>query len=84
MMGMVDMENCVLYRSLDDLQAKLAVLRRDSGLADRIAAAGQALAERDFGYDKVARDFLAALEPPLRKPLVSRRLLRKQYGYQEP
>lgn len=39
-LGFRDMENIVLYRSVADIQEKLAILRLDTALAERIARSG--------------------------------------------
>ena len=65
-LGFVDMENLVLYHDVDELQAKLQRLRAEPALADRIAAAGQALAEREYSFARVGERIAAALAPPLR------------------
>ena len=65
-LGFVDMENLVLYRDVDELQAKLRILRADSALADRIAATGQALVEREYTFDRIGARIVEALNPPLR------------------
>ncbi|HRI90747.1 MAG TPA: glycosyltransferase [Accumulibacter sp.] len=78
-LGLQDMHNVVLYRNLDDCQAKLQRLRADPELADSITAAGCALAQARFGYDSIARAIADALQPPLRKPVI-RRLLGFPYS----
>lgn len=65
-LGFVDMENLVLYRDVDELQAKLRRLRAAPALADRIAAAGQALVEREYNYERIGARIAAALAPELR------------------
>lgn len=45
-LGFRDMENIVLYRSVADIQEKLAILRLDTALAERIARSGQAAGHR--------------------------------------
>jgi len=65
-LGLVDMENIVLYRDVDELTRKLAILRADSDHCDRIAASGQLLAERYFSFAQVGARIVEALEPPLR------------------
>ncbi|ANQ86736.1 glycosyltransferase [Azoarcus olearius] len=65
-LGFRDMETVVLYRSAEELSTKLAVLRADAALTERIAAAGQALVERDFRFDVLGRRIAEALAPPLR------------------
>lgn len=72
-LGFRDMENVVLYRDAAELSAKLAVLREDARLASRIAAAGQALAEREYRFDRLGEKIAQALVPPLREhPPLSR------------
>lgn len=61
-----DMENVVLYRDAGELSMKLAVLRADPALAARVAAAGQALAEREYRFDRLGERIAQALVPPLR------------------
>jgi glycosyltransferase involved in cell wall biosynthesis len=65
-LGFRDMHNVVLYRSAEELSARLAQLRADEALASRIARAGQALVERDFSFDVLGRRIAGALAPPLR------------------
>lgn len=66
-LGFVDMENLVLYRSLDELRSKLAILRSDPALAVRIAAAGRALAEERYSFLQIGRRIVEALDEPLRE-----------------
>jgi glycosyltransferase involved in cell wall biosynthesis len=65
-LGFVDMENLVLFRNADELREKLQSLRADSVRADRIAAAGQALVEREYTYARIAERIVEALRSPLR------------------
>jgi glycosyltransferase involved in cell wall biosynthesis len=65
-LGFVDMENLVLFRNTDELREKLQRLRADPAQADRIAAAGQALVEREYFYERIAERIVEALRPPLR------------------
>jgi spore maturation protein CgeB len=65
-LGFVDMENLVLFHSADELKEKLQRLRADPALANRIAAAGQALVEREFTHARVGERIAEALRPPLR------------------
>ena len=65
-LGFVDMENLVLFRDVDELREKLQCLRADPAQADRIAAAGQALVEREYFYERIAERIVEALRPPLR------------------
>lgn len=65
-LGFEDMHNLVLYRNVDELQAKLAMLRTQPDLASRIAAAGQALVERDYAFSRIGERCVEALQAPLR------------------
>lgn len=65
-LGFVDMENIVLYRSVDDLCGKLAQLRADPIWAERIAANGKALAVSRYGFDQIGAEIVRAMRPPLR------------------
>lgn len=65
-LGFEDMTHLVLYRSPAELQDKLARLRADPALAARIAAAGQALVEREYSFARIGERIAAALQPPLR------------------
>lgn len=65
-LGFADMENLVLYRSVAELREKLARLRNDPALASRIAAAGQALVERDYSFERIGERVAQALQPALR------------------
>lgn len=81
-LGFRDMENVVLYRDAVELSAKLAALRADPALADRIAAAGQALAEQEYRFDRLGEKIAHALVPPLREhpPLGWVERLRQRVG----
>ena len=54
-LGFVDMTNLVLYRSIDELRCKLALLRSDPELASRIAAAGRELAVREYSFSRIGQ-----------------------------
>jgi len=65
--GFKDMENVVLYKTLDELQHKLSLLRLDKALAENIASKGQKLAEEYYNSDVVGKRIVEALIPDLRK-----------------
>jgi len=65
-LGFADMQNLVLYRSVDELRSKLRTLRSDPALASRIATAGRALAEREYNFSRIGQRIAQALEEPLR------------------
>ena len=64
--GFVDMHNVVLYRDVDALREKLAVLRGDRALAQRIADNGRHLAESRYTFERIGRMIVEAMRPPLR------------------
>ena len=65
-LGFVDMENIVLYQTVDELRGKLATLRQSPAQADLIAQNGQRLAEKRYGFEELGRQIVKAMEPPLR------------------
>jgi len=65
-LGFRDMHNLVLYRSIDELREKLALLRADPQLAQRIADEGRHLAETEYGFDRVGAKIVDAMRPVLR------------------
>lgn len=65
-LGFRDMENIVLYRDAASLSATLARLRADPALAERIAAGGQQLAEREYSFARIGERIAQALLAPLR------------------
>lgn len=62
-LGFRDMENIVLYRSVADIQEKLAILRLDTALAERIARSGQALAIERFSFAAVGQSIVGPCGP---------------------
>ncbi|SDG58643.1 Glycosyl transferases group 1 [Pseudomonas benzenivorans] len=65
-LGFIDMDTVVLYRTVEELREKLQLLRQDPALAERIAANGQRLAERDFSFAHIGQRIAEALLAPLR------------------
>ena len=65
-LGFKNMENIVLYSSLEDFQDKLTILRSDSELADQIANAGQRLAENHYAFSIIGKRIVQAMTPDLR------------------
>ena len=66
-LGFVDGENVLLYRSADEALEKIARLRSDTQLAERIARAGQRFAEQRFGFARIGTDLAAAIQAPMRE-----------------
>ncbi|AXO60321.1 glycosyltransferase family 1 protein [Pseudomonas sp. phDV1] len=67
-LGFRDMHNLVLYRSVAELREKLALLRADQQLAQRIADNGRHLAELEFSFRAVGHKVAQAMRAPLREP----------------
>jgi len=65
-LGFVDEENVMLYRSVPEALEKINMLKVDNLLAERIASAGQALAEKRFKFSNVGHDLARAIEKPMR------------------
>ncbi|QKZ02737.1 glycosyltransferase family protein [Pseudomonas eucalypticola] len=65
-LGFVDMHNLVLYRSVEQLQEKLAVLRADPQLARRIALNGQQLVQSQYSFARIGEQIVEAMRPALR------------------
>lgn len=65
-LGFVDMENLVLYRTVDELRGKLAQLRADSAWADRIAANGRELVLSRYSFERIGAEVVQAMRAPLR------------------
>lgn len=64
--GFVDMQNVVLYRSVDDLCEKLTILRNDATLAQQIADSGRRMAESRYRFEQIGQKIVEAVRPPLR------------------
>jgi Glycosyl transferases group 1 len=79
-LGFEDMKNVVLYSSLDELREKLAVLRKQPGLIDQIARAGQLLVEQHYTWEELGRQVADAAKKPLREKVVSSFLGIKRYS----
>ncbi len=65
-LGFVDLHNIVLYRDLEELQAKLRQLREQPELAITISRNGQLLAEQHFTFHALGKAIVEAMLPPLR------------------
>ncbi|MDT3717516.1 glycosyltransferase family 1 protein [Pseudomonas soli] len=77
-LGFEDMHNIVLYRDLEQLREKLARLRGDLALAERISHNGQQLAEQRYTFHALGQAITEAMRAPLRpasKPGLVERLL---------
>jgi glycosyltransferase involved in cell wall biosynthesis len=65
-LGLQDMHNVVLYQDVPQLQQKLAILRADPELAQRIAFNGRELAVSQFSFARIGQRIVEELEPALR------------------
>lgn len=66
-LGLQDMHNVVFYQTIAQLQEKLARLREDPQLAQRIAANGRELAVHQFSFARIGQRIVEELEPSLRE-----------------
>ena len=64
-LGLVDGENCLLYRDVDEVLARIAELERHPDVVARIAAAGRKLAAERFTHLKRDRALFDAIRAPL-------------------
>lgn len=65
-LGFIDMENIVLYETIDELISKLNLLRNSPELAEKIAEAGKKLASEEYTFEKLGAKIVKAMEAPLR------------------
>ncbi|WP_095127437.1 glycosyltransferase [Pseudomonas sp. Irchel s3h14] len=65
-LGLHDMHNVVFYQSIPQLQEKLARLRADPELAQRIARNGRELVVGQFSFAHIGKRIVEELEPALR------------------
>jgi glycosyltransferase involved in cell wall biosynthesis len=65
-LGLHDMQNVVFYQSIPQLQEKLARLRADPELAQRIARNGRELVVDQFSFARIGKRIVEELEPVLR------------------
>ncbi|KAA0982769.1 glycosyltransferase [Pseudomonas sp. ANT_J28] len=65
-LGLHDMHNVVFYQSIPQLQEKLARLRADPELAQRIARNGRELVVGQFSFARIGKRIVEELEPALR------------------
>lgn len=79
-LGLVDMENVVLYRSQHELRKKLQLLRSEPARAEAIAAAGQRLVEQRLTWARIGRQVVSLLAPPLREHVPPQSWWQKLFG----
>lgn len=78
-LGFRDMENVVLYRSLEELKEKLRMLRDNPGLVENIASSGQGLAEKNFSWEVLGERVAEAVKSPIRKKIEKKYWVFKRY-----
>lgn len=66
-LGFLDMQNVVLYRSVDEFCAKLNLLRNNPTLAQAIALRGQTWVEKCYSFSVIGKKIVDALSQPLQK-----------------
>ena len=64
-LGFIDMHNIVLYTSLEEIENKLMLLRRNPDLTNAIAKNGQALATERYGFSLIGKKVVESLQKPL-------------------
>lgn len=65
--GFKDMQNCVLYSSIEEFKEKLKLLRSNESLAVEIAKNGQQFVEDNYTWEKISGLVVNALTPALRE-----------------
>lgn len=78
-LGFRDMENVVLYNSLEELKEKLQGLRANPELIGQIARAGQQMVEEQYSWDRLGAEVAKAVEKPLRGKAIKRSFGFKHY-----
>lgn len=76
-LGFQDMENIVLYSSVNEFRSKLAILRGDLGKALLIAENGKKLVQEKYTYAELGKQIVENLRLPLRDKKVKHSLLDK-------
>ncbi|MDX1802649.1 MAG: glycosyltransferase [Alcanivorax sp.] len=66
-LGFSDMENVVLYSSLDELKKKIKIIDSDPELYERIRLAGKKLVENNYRFDLVGKRVVNCLAPEIEK-----------------
>jgi glycosyltransferase involved in cell wall biosynthesis len=66
-LGLLDMENIVLYNDLEEFSKKLRLLRETPALVQTIAENGKKLVEAHNAFSKLGPKIVAVMKPPLRK-----------------
>ncbi|CAM3672104.1 glycosyltransferase [Ectopseudomonas alcaliphila] len=67
-LGLRDMHNVVLYRTVHELREKLAHLRQNPELTLRIARSGRMTAEAHYGFHQIGHKIIDVMRPVLRPP----------------
>jgi hypothetical protein len=79
--GFQDMVNVVLFKDVDELYAKLDLLRKDPARADRIADAGERFVRENCTYSHWGARIVEALNPPMRERVLPKSLLSRLFNF---
>jgi len=66
-LGLKDMENVVLYTTLQELKEKLEILYSDNAKSERISKAGKKLADSEYSLTQLASKAARELQDPIPK-----------------
>jgi len=78
--GFKDLENVLLYSSIDELKKKLDQVNKDQNLAEKIRSNGQKLAEEQYTWYKIAQKAAIEIQKPLRTPIIRKSFFGKKAG----
>jgi len=80
-LGFIDMHNVVLYKTIDDFQEKLNIIRNNDSLGKEIALNGQKLVQDSHTWSHAAKKITQLIEPSLREKTCIKSLfgLKKTY-----
>ena len=80
-LGFKDMENVVVFSSIEELRKKLSILQSKPEEIKKIASSGQRLVESNYSWEVLGRKVAEAVKAPLRKKVVKNYLGIKRYSW---
>lgn len=82
-LGFKDMQNIVLYKTLEEFRSKLSLVREDNNLAEKIAANGQRLVEEKYSFENIGKQIVEVVRAPLRKHCTATRFqkIKSYFGF---
>ncbi len=83
-LGLIDGENCLLYRDVDEALERIMELEQNPDEIDRISSAGRALATMRFSHPLRGKALIEAIQAPLPTEHVDLRGFRKSLRSQIP